>query len=69
MTFQSLGLPDKVVQALQSAGFQQPAAVQVMSPPSLQSASEAPVLALSSAFVMLGYCMPYQDLEQHCVLC
>ena len=32
MTFQSLGLPDKVVQALQSAGFQQPAAVQVMSP-------------------------------------
>ncbi len=32
MTFQSLGLPDKVVQALQTASFQQPAAVQVISP-------------------------------------
>ena len=30
VTFKSLGLPDKIVQALQSAGFQQPAAVQVM---------------------------------------
>ena len=42
VTFQSLGLPDKIVQALQSAGFQQPAAVQVITPLACSSRRPCP---------------------------